>query len=174
MEWGSGDLKPIGVTGEFCRLMADSGCFSLNLAIESASAAMLRNMRRGYTVWQIRESLEALSRSGLPFGASLLFGAPGETPETIRETLQVLADYDIPNGVWVTIGIYLWTDLQEITADLRRKGMLNEADLFSGKVYLSPVLSRSYIEELCVELRSRLGFEVQVNNPAGLFMSSLS
>ena len=169
IEWGSGDLKPIGVTADFCRLMVDSGCYYVNLAIESASPTMLRNMKRGYTVRQIRESLEALSRSGLPFGASILIGAPGETPETIQETLQVLAEYDIPNGVWVTVGIYLWTDLQDITVDLREKGMLTGTDLFSGKVYLSAHLSKSYLEQLWFDLKSRPGFEVQVNKPVSLF-----
>jgi radical SAM superfamily enzyme YgiQ (UPF0313 family) len=110
-KWGTGDLKPIGVTDDFCALMKDSGCFYLNLAIESASDTMLQRMKRGYTVRQVRESLEVLSRSGIPFGASLMLGAPGETPDTIADTIKVLNDYHIPDGVWVTLGIYLWTDL---------------------------------------------------------------
>ena len=80
VSWGSGDLKPVGVTDGFCRLLEDSGCFYVNLAIESASAPMLQRMQRGYNVRQVRASLEALSRARIPFGASLMFGAPGETP----------------------------------------------------------------------------------------------
>ena len=170
IQWGTGDLKPIGITADFCQLMADSGCFYANLAIESASATMLKRMKRGYTVRQIRDSLEALSRSSLPFGASVMFGAPGETPETITETLQLLADYAIPDGVWITIGVYLWTELQDIVAEMRSKGALTDQDLFSGKVYLSPALSISYLEDLLVELRAKPGFQVQVNKPASLFI----
>ncbi len=171
IQWGTGDLKPIGVTPDFCQLMEDSGCFYANLAIESASADMLKRMKRGYKVRQIRDSLEALSRSNIPFGASLMLGAPGETPETITETLRLLADYAIPDGVWVTVGVYLWTDLQEIVAEMRSQGTLLDQDLFSGKVYLSPGLSRSYLEDLLTELRSRPGFQVQVNKPFSLFTS---
>lgn len=169
IQWGTGDLKPIGVTADFCKLMTDSGCFYANLAIESASQAMLKRMKRGYTVRQIRDSLEALSRSSIPFGASIMFGAPGETPETISETLHLLAEYDIPNGIWVTIGVYLWTDLQDIVAEMRSQGELTDVDLFSGKVFLSPALSRSYLEDLLIELRAKPGFQVQVNKPASLF-----
>jgi radical SAM superfamily enzyme YgiQ (UPF0313 family) len=106
-QWGSGDLKPLGVTSDFCQLMKESGCFYLNLAIEAASDPMLAGMRRGYTARQVRQSIELLSRSEIPFSASLLFGAPGETPETIYETLSIMQDYHFPLGVWVTIGVYL-------------------------------------------------------------------
>jgi radical SAM superfamily enzyme YgiQ (UPF0313 family) len=164
--WGTGDLKPIGVTDEFCRLLEASGCFYANLAIESASETMLRRMQRGYTVRQVRESLDALSRSRIPFGASLLFGASGETPETIAETLEVLDDYHLPHGVWVTLGAYLWTDYQDIVGEARRSGHLrDDKELFSGAVYVSPDLSRPYLKQLLVALRARPGYQVQFNKP---------
>ena len=167
IKWGTGDLRPAGVTDDFCRLMEESGCFYANLAIESASEKMLRNMKRGYTVQQVRESLDAMSRSQIPFGASLMLGAPGETPETIAETLAVLDDYEIPNGVWVTLGVYLWTDYQDLVAEARRTGLLkDDEELFSGCVYLSPELPRSYLRELPDALRARRGFSVQFNKPS--------
>ena len=162
-QWGTGDLKPVGVSDAFCRLMQDAGCFYANLSIESASETMLRRMKRGYTVRQVRESLEALSRSGLPFGASLMFGAPGETPETVAETLRVMADYEIPLGVWVTVGVYLWTDLQDIVPELRQGGWLDESrPLFDGPVYLSPAVTGD-LQGLVADLRARPGYTVQVN-----------
>ncbi|MFN2297714.1 MAG: B12-binding domain-containing radical SAM protein [Anaerolineales bacterium] len=164
--WGTGDLKPIGVTDDFCRLMADSGCTYANLAIESASESILNSMRRGYTVRQVRESLDALSRSRLPFGVSVLVGSPEESPETVAETLNVLDDYAIPCGVWVTVGVYLWTDDQDIVGYARRKGFLSDdRRLFSGAVYLSPQLSKSYLEEWIPMLRARPGYTVQFNKP---------
>lgn len=162
--WETGDLKPIGVTDNFCHLMEDSGCFHVNLAIESASATMLQRMKRGYTVQKVRESIEALSRSNIPFGASIMFGAPGETPETIAETLSVLDDYDIPS-IWITIGVYLWTDYQDIVVEARQNGFLkDDKELFAGAVYLSPELPKSYLEDLLAILRSKKGYQVQFNN----------
>ena len=96
-----------------------------------------------------------------------MLGAPGETPETITETLDVLDDYEIPNGVWVTIGVYLWTDYQDIVPEARRTGFLkDDSELFSGAVYLSPGLPRSYLEDLLPALRSRQGYSVQFNKPS--------
>ena len=170
LQWGTGDLRPIGVTDGFCRLMEESGCFYANLSIESASESMLKSMKRGYTVQQVRESLDSLSRSKIPFGASLMLGAPGETPETIAETLDVLDDYEIPNGVWVTVGVYLWTDYQDIVAEARRTGVLkDDKELFNGVVYLSPGLPRPYLQELPEVLRLRGGYSVQFNKPSEMW-----
>ena len=124
-------------------------------------------MKRGYTVQQVRASLEALSRSKIPFGASLMLGAPGETPQTIAETLRVLDDYTIPNGIWVTLGVYLWTDYQDIVDEARRTGYLkDDKELFTGAVYLSPDLPGSYLHELLEMLRARPGYSVQFNKPS--------
>jgi radical SAM superfamily enzyme YgiQ (UPF0313 family) len=164
--WGTGDLRPVGITDHFCQLLEESGCFYANLAIESASESMLKNMKRGYNVCQVRQALEVLSRSRIPFGASLMLGAPGETPETITETLSVLDEFHIPLGVWVTIGVYLWTDYQDIVAEARRAGILkHDRELFSGTVYLSPGLPRSYLGELVEVLRAKPGYSVQFNKP---------
>lgn len=165
--WGTGDLRPVGVTDDFCRLMAETGCFYVNLSIESASPVMLKNMKRGYTIRQVRDALEALSRTKIPFGASLMIGAPGETPETVAESLRVLGDYEIPNGVWVTIGIYLWTDYQDLVVDALQAGLLKKrSDLFRGAVYLSAGLPESYLVELPEMLRERQNYTAQFNRPA--------
>ncbi len=166
-QWGTGDLRPVGVTADFCHLMEDSGCFYVNLAIETASEGMLKSIQRGYTVKQVRHSLESLSRSKIPFSASLMLGGPGETPDTIAETFRVLDDYPIPNNVWVTIGVYLWTDYQDIVAQARREGILkDDRDLFRGSVYLSPGLPNSYLLELLEMLHARPNYIVQFNKPS--------
>ncbi len=50
IRWGSGDLRPMGITTAFCDLMKNSGCDYVNLSIESGSDLMLKRMQRGYTV----------------------------------------------------------------------------------------------------------------------------
>ena len=96
-----------------------------------------------------------------------MFGAPGETPETIAESLDVVDDYEIPDGVWVTIGVYMWTNLQDIVAEARRTGVLkDDKELFSGAIYLSPGLPRSYLLELPDMLHTRYGYSVQFNKPS--------
>jgi radical SAM superfamily enzyme YgiQ (UPF0313 family) len=166
VRWRSGAIKPLRVTEDLCELMKTSGCDYLGLSIESASESMLANMRRGYTVRDVEEALQSLSASGIPFGLSILLGAPGETPETIRETFEVVDRYPMVQGVWVNVGIYLWTHHQEVLGAARRDGQLQEnSELFDGAYFISPELPESYMVELIASLRSREGCSVQVNKP---------
>jgi hypothetical protein len=96
-----------------------------------------------------------------------MLGAPGETPETIAETFGVLDDYEVPNGVWVTIGVYMWTDYQDIVAEALRTGILkDDKELFNGAVYLSPGLPKSYLRDLPDKLHTKPGYSVQFNKPS--------
>lgn len=169
VRWGTGDLRPLGITGDFCRLLRDSGCDYVNLSVESGSEAMLRSMQRGYTVADVRQALECLEKSGIPFGASLMIGAPGENPQTVEESLSLMDSYHFPLGTWVTVGICLWTPHQAVLSDARRAGQLAEdtgsSRLFEATNYLSPNLPRSYMEELIGNMRSKPGYTFQVNQP---------
>lgn len=168
--WGTGDLRPMGITDDFCQLLKESGCAYLNLSIESGSDEMLRRMKRGYAVSDVIQSLACLEKSGIPFGASLMMGAPGETPQTVAESLSLIDRFVIPLGTWVTIGLCLWTPLQRVLADARSAGQLvDDRELFSGATYLSPDLPEKYMLELIETLRSKEGYAVQVNKPFGAF-----
>ena len=164
--WGTGDLRPLGITDDFCALLKDSGCGYVSLSVESGSDTMLRAMRRGYSAADVEQSLACLQRSGIPFGASLMLGAPGETPQTVAESFALLDRYAIPCGTWVTVGVCLWTPLQAVVAEARRAGQLtDDALLFAGANYLSPELPRPCMEELIAALRTKEGYTVQVNQP---------
>ena len=165
IRWGTGALKPLKITDEFIQLMRAAGCDYINIAIESASSIMLKGMNRRYKVDDVCEALTCFARSDMPYGISLMFGCPGETPETIAETLEVIDSFPIPpNGVWVTIGICLWTERQKVVEDARQAGQLfNDTELFEGAYYMSPDLPETYMLELIGALSSRKGFTVQVN-----------
>jgi len=162
--WGTGTIKPLKITDDVLHLFKEAGCRYLSLSVESASAKMLKQMQRGCAVENIRQALTNLCRSDIPFSVSLLFGAPGETPETIAETLDLIDEFDIPQGVWVTVGICLWTSHQKILEDARSDGQLDDDKaLFSGTNYVSPQLSKDYMIELVQTLQMKENYDVQVN-----------
>lgn len=164
--WKSGGIKPLKVTGDFCRLMKDSGCDYVGLSIETASEKMLQNMNRGYKTTDIRQALDNLSASDIPFGVSILIGAPGETPETISETLSVVDSYPAIRSIWINIGLYLWTDHQKILSDARKEDQLkDDRQLFDGAYYISPELPKDYMISFIESLKRRKYCSVQVNKP---------
>jgi radical SAM superfamily enzyme YgiQ (UPF0313 family) len=166
IEWRTGGLKPIGITDDLCRLFEDSGCTGLGLAAESASEKMLKNMRRGYRVDQVKQALSCLSSSDIPFGVSLMLGAPGETPETIAETFDVIDSFPSLSWIWVSIGLNLWTHHQAVLDDARRDGQLKDDDnLFDEVNYISPELPKAYMLDLIDSLQERENCDFQVNKP---------
>jgi radical SAM superfamily enzyme YgiQ (UPF0313 family) len=162
--WGTGDLRPMGITPDFCRLLKESGCNFVNLSVESGSETMLQRMRRGYTVADIQQSFTCLEKAKIPFSASLMIGAPGENPDTVTESLTLIDRQTIPLGTWVTVGICLWTPRQEVLSEARRVGQLvNDSELFKGANYLSPELPKDYMLGLIDTLQSKKEYTVQVN-----------
>jgi len=95
-----------------------------------------------------------------------LFGTPGETPETISETWDLIDSFSIPEGIWVSIGICLWTHHQAVLDDARKAGQLDQdQELFDGAYYISPELPKDYMIDLIESLRTREDCTVQVNKP---------
>jgi pyruvate-formate lyase-activating enzyme len=166
VRWGTGALKPLGVTDDFCLLLRDAGCDYVNLDVETASEKMLKRMGRGYKPKHIRQALSSLSKGDIPFGISLMIGAPGETPETIAETLALIDSFQMPLETWVTVGICLWTHHQKVLDDAREDGQLkDDKELFEGAYYMSPELPKGYMLELIQSLGARENYTVQVNKP---------
>jgi radical SAM superfamily enzyme YgiQ (UPF0313 family) len=165
IRWRTIDLKPIGITDDFLKLLKESGCASLFLDTAAASEKMLQSMHRGYSVAQVRESLSCLARADIPFGVYLLLGAPGETPETIQETFSVIDSFPIPK-LSVTIGINLWTHHQPIVEYLRRNGQFPEDENFFDEIhYISPELPKEYMVDLIQRLNERKNCSVFVFKP---------
>lgn len=75
---------------EAIELMAESGCKGVFLGIESGSPRILKNMNKAATVEKYEKGIEMLRRHGILTFASFITGFPGETEETVRETLDFL------------------------------------------------------------------------------------
>jgi radical SAM PhpK family P-methyltransferase len=73
---------------EAIQLMAESGCKGVFLGIESGSPTILKNMNKAASVDSYRRGIEQLRRYKIMTFASFIIGFPGETDETVRETID--------------------------------------------------------------------------------------
>ncbi len=76
------------VDEKLIRLMARSGCYYFAFGIESANPKILKNIRKEETIDTIRKSIEWADKAGISCQGFFIFGLPGETAETIEETIQ--------------------------------------------------------------------------------------
>jgi len=77
------------VDKEMLKLMADAGCKVISWGIESANEAILKKAHKGYKMEQAPISLKWAHEAGIKNWGYFIIGLPGETVETIRETIAL-------------------------------------------------------------------------------------
>jgi radical SAM superfamily enzyme YgiQ (UPF0313 family) len=71
------------------RLMKQAGCFMIAWGLESGSEAVLKRARKGTTPQRIREAIGWSHRAGIMNWGYFIIGLPGETVETIQQTIAL-------------------------------------------------------------------------------------
>ncbi|MCP5045981.1 MAG: radical SAM protein [bacterium] len=71
-------------------LAARSGCTGVFLGIESGSSTVLKAMNKGVTVAKYMHGIKRLKSNGIITHGSFIIGHPGETEETVQETLEFI------------------------------------------------------------------------------------
>ncbi len=91
LEWG-GYLRIHEVDHGLASLMVRSGLHDLEVSLNSGSQAVLDELRLGFTVEQAMNGFQVLRDAGYAGRVlvNLSLNAPGETRETLQETLQVM------------------------------------------------------------------------------------
>ena len=84
------------VSRDILQAAKDAGCVSVNYGIESGSQRMLDTMKKGVTVEQAKNAIRLNREVGLRCPTSFIVGMPGETHETIEETIEFCKDVKIP------------------------------------------------------------------------------
>ena len=77
------------VDEEMLRLMARAGCWMIAWGIESANEAILRRVRKGYRPERAAQALSWARAAGIKNWGYFIIGLPGETEETVRQTIEL-------------------------------------------------------------------------------------
>ena len=82
-------LTTVGsVTKELLQEMKASGCWQVLYGLESGSDRMLKLLNKGASLEQNIQAVRWANEAGLSVRADFIVGTPGETEETLRETLD--------------------------------------------------------------------------------------
>jgi len=85
--WRVAGMRVNCIQPEFIGLMKASGCVSIIYGMETGSARMLEIMEKKTKVDQNRQAMEWTIGADLYSIIQLIVGMPGETPETVAETI---------------------------------------------------------------------------------------
>ncbi len=102
-------LYPMHVDEELVALMAKAGCEQVSMGFESGSGRILKNMNKRFTVQEVRKISEMFSAYGIKQMGFLLLGSPGETKESVEESLT-FADSLKLDSLKITAGVRIYPD----------------------------------------------------------------
>lgn len=132
-------LYPWKVDEQLVEKMARAGCREVSLGFESGSKPVLRALNKRFEPGEVRRIAKLLKRYGIHCMGFLLLGGPGETRETVRESLAFADSLDL-DAMKVSVGIRIYphTALARIAV---RDGIVETGDdLLQPKFYLTPQL----------------------------------
>lgn len=90
------------VDAEILGLMKRAGCHTVAIGMESTDPAVLKNIRKNITPEQIRRAVSLIRKSGMDSIVFCVIGFPGETRESVEETIRFLKTLDTS---FITLGL---------------------------------------------------------------------
>ena len=136
--------NPRFVTPKLIELMLAAGCTGLEFGIDAANQDMLDNLGKNFTVNDLREASAICQQSGISFCHSLLLGGPGETMETVRQTLDLIQDMS-PTAVICMIGIRVFPKTR-LSLIAMEEGVIGpEEDFLKPVFYLSSAIENEIL-----------------------------
>ena len=76
------------MTPEMARKMKQAGCYNVSIGIESANDQILRNIGKGTTIAKVSQGIRMLKDAGIEVMSQYVIGSPGETLESIKESIE--------------------------------------------------------------------------------------
>ena len=79
---------------DLMKLMKKTGCHQILFGAESASQKILDNIRKNISPDKVRKAVALAKEAGIDCRVTFLLGCPGETEETMEETIQFALELD--------------------------------------------------------------------------------
>lgn len=130
---------------ELALLMRRSGCVGINFTGDSGSDRMLTTYRAAHRKVHLEQAVRLCREAGITCMIDLLLGGPGETPETLLETIEWMKQIN-PDCVGAGLGMRLYPNtlaadrlLLEDPGGILRKYQ-GPIDLAQPTFYIAPAL----------------------------------
>jgi len=142
-------LSVVPFDAELAALLRQAGCVGIDFTTDSAHPAMLQTYGQPYTTKEIARAISLCRSHDLAVMMDMLTGGPGETPETLAETIAFMKEV-APDGVGCGMGIRVYPGTA-IASQIEAQGPWEEnpgihrkyrgpIDLFYPTFYISPAL----------------------------------
>ncbi len=132
-------INPAFPDQQLFELIRAAGGAMVQVGNESGSELVLSRLGKGFALRQVERTLKLLQVTDLPFTCFLLLGGPGETRETVQESVAFLETYQ-PKMVNLKAGIRIHPGLPLHRLALAEGVVKPEDNLLWPKFYLAPAI----------------------------------
>ncbi|MDD5496505.1 MAG: radical SAM protein [Candidatus Omnitrophica bacterium] len=134
---------------ELLTLMKETGLYLISLGIESGSDRILSSMKKGITTARIRDCVKLINRCDIDTAGFFIVGFPGETAETIRETIRFSTELKLVRANFFTYLPFPGSEsYRELEAHGKLKGVDWEHFYFMNAAYVPDGLTRKELKAL--------------------------
>jgi radical SAM superfamily enzyme YgiQ (UPF0313 family) len=145
-------VYPRWIDDELVRLMARAGCREISLGFESGSDRMLGSFHKRFTIEQVRAVSKMFADAGIFRRGFLLLGGPGETRETVEESLMFADSLNL-DALKITVGLRIYPETP-LAATAFGEGLIGPGDdLLWPRFYLAPRL-REWLPERVIAYKT--------------------
>jgi len=147
---------------ELLKKMQDSGCYRVSLGIENGNQQFLTNVvKKNMNLEKVRTVVKKLKELKIKSTGFFMVGIPGETKETILETIKFAKSLDLDDAIFSIYVPYPGAELYDIS--ISRGYLPSNIDYYRFKNKYA-TLSTEHISAKQVEyLRNRALLEFQIN-----------
>ena len=97
--------------------MRKAGCIQISYGIESGSETIRKRLKKQISRDQIKRAFDLTTRCGILSRAYFIYGSPGETWETVQETIDLTMEIKPLSAIFYILDIFPGTELY---ADLKK------------------------------------------------------
>ncbi len=115
----------IGIDYDTMRLMREAGCRSLCVGFESGSQTILDNMKKKTKVAEMKEFMDNARRAGMLIHGCFMAGLPGETRQTLKQTLDLAKSLNPDTVQFYPVMVYPGTEAYDW---YRQRGLIRSSD----------------------------------------------
>ena len=131
-----GILFPGGLSPQLIGMMAGAGCNEVSIGFESGAENMLHRMKKEFDLNQVRRACDALRQHKIRSLGFLLLGGPGETKDTVKESLDFAESLQL-DAMKISIGIRIYPNT-DVARTAREEGLIpSEEDLLLPRFYIA-------------------------------------
>lgn len=132
-------LYPHLLSERLVRAMAEAGCTEVSLGFESGSTRVLAEMNKRFRAEDVRRASERIAAYGIRRMGFLLLGGPGETRETVEESLAFARSLHL-DELKITVGIRIYPGTPLARRAVEEGLLCPEESLLQPTFYLAPGL----------------------------------